>query len=254
MDEDNNPFILDAFGYPVLFHAEFNEGIFRGNVSAMDGTFAGVLTAEAVDAAGNITIAGEATAVTVVVLDEAGKWLTEGVANPIATANILVPAGESGIIYALVQYEVYSYGSNDTREQTWPTNVSMMVDDRVMNEHRIPVVPTGAIPSPRYKAVYRDGYTAPGDWDITGNAPIVGVMQDGSLETTTLSVGPNTGAAFFEFYDINLGIKKIIHNASIEVGEGLHNFKILGYWPELATNPHPGFKNVFVRLDYIRKS
>lgn len=48
------------------FQAEFNNAIFNGNVSAMEGTFSGKLTANAIDAVKNLNIAGRATAITFV--------------------------------------------------------------------------------------------------------------------------------------------------------------------------------------------
>lgn len=46
--------------------AEFNDASFSGDVSGLEGTFSGVLTADAVNAAANINIAGQAVALTTV--------------------------------------------------------------------------------------------------------------------------------------------------------------------------------------------
>lgn len=48
------------------FMGEFNNAIFRGNISGMEGTFQGTLTVGAINAVKNLTIGGKATAVTTV--------------------------------------------------------------------------------------------------------------------------------------------------------------------------------------------
>ena len=48
------------------FMAELNDVTFGGDISAMEGTFSGTLTANAIDAAGNLNLAGESVARTTV--------------------------------------------------------------------------------------------------------------------------------------------------------------------------------------------
>lgn len=60
--DENGQLYMDG-GNPIAFMAEFNDGIFRGDIGALDGTFSGVLTANAVDAVQNININGNAVAI-----------------------------------------------------------------------------------------------------------------------------------------------------------------------------------------------
>ena len=46
--------------------AEFNDATFAGDVSGLDGTFSGTLTAQAINAANNINIAGNSVARTTI--------------------------------------------------------------------------------------------------------------------------------------------------------------------------------------------
>ena len=48
------------------FQAEFNNAIFNGDISSLEGTFSGKLTANAINAVKNFNIAGRATAITYV--------------------------------------------------------------------------------------------------------------------------------------------------------------------------------------------
>ncbi|WP_345195510.1 hypothetical protein, partial [Kistimonas scapharcae] len=54
--------LSDGTSMVKQFDAEITDGTFAGDVSALEGTFQGTLTADAVDAAKNLTIAGRSVA------------------------------------------------------------------------------------------------------------------------------------------------------------------------------------------------
>lgn len=61
-------YLFEADGItPRVFEAEFNDGIFRGNLEAAEGAFGGTLTASAVDAVNNLNLRGGSVATTSVV-------------------------------------------------------------------------------------------------------------------------------------------------------------------------------------------
>lgn len=95
-DASGNPFLFDEDGKPIKFHAEFNDAIFNGNVSGLSGTFSGTLTADAVDAVGNVTIRGESIAITVVVMMDVVGF------SEVALV-IEVPENESGVVFLSLQ-------------------------------------------------------------------------------------------------------------------------------------------------------
>lgn len=108
------------------FQAEFNNAIFNGNVSAMEGTFDGTLTAGAVDAVKNLTIAGRATAITTVstvgyvanIFDDDSIW------RSVHTLTFQVPSTDTagGWVTAGIQYMI-----NDQRQD----------NDNFLTEYRI---------------------------------------------------------------------------------------------------------------------
>jgi len=92
-----------------LFMAEFNDASFSGNISALEGTFSGKLTADAVNAAANINIAGQSVARTTisVLADRRGFSDGDGWAS-VHSVNFVVPNSDEqggwftcGIQYAI---------------------------------------------------------------------------------------------------------------------------------------------------------
>jgi hypothetical protein len=99
------------------FMAEFNNAIFRGNVSTLYGTFSGTLTAQAINAVKNLNIAGRAAAITYVTtrgqavgFDDDGQWRT------VHSLGFNVPGEDSngGWVSAAIQYHLVDHkGDND---------------------------------------------------------------------------------------------------------------------------------------------
>lgn len=88
---------------------ELNDASFSGNIEAMEGTFSGTLTADAIDAAANINIAGQSVARTTIStrssnsdFDDNGYWTS------MHLINFVIPNDdeEGGWISALLQYKV----------------------------------------------------------------------------------------------------------------------------------------------------
>lgn len=108
------------------FMAEFNDATFSGNVSAMEGTFSGKLTAQAVNAAMNLNIAGQSVARTTVSRLALRNRYTGGSrfqdGDPYASIhsiNFIVPNDDvyGGWFTCGIQYELTDWkGDNDQYE------------------------------------------------------------------------------------------------------------------------------------------
>lgn len=102
------------------FDAEFHNALITGDVSALDGYFAGTLDANAVDALDNLHITGRAAAITSVQqwarADGASHGFNDdGVYRTVCDQTIVVPEGMSGAYCAVaIQYEIDdARGDND---------------------------------------------------------------------------------------------------------------------------------------------
>ena len=102
------------------FDAEFHNALITGDVSALDGYFAGKLTANAVDALDNLHITGRAAAITSVktwaqVDYNTNGFNDDGVYRTVCDQTIEVPEGMSGAYCAVaIQYEIDdAQGDND---------------------------------------------------------------------------------------------------------------------------------------------
>lgn len=80
-----------------MFMAELNDASFGGDISAMEGTFSGSLTADAVSAAANLNIAGQSVARTTIStrasnnnFDDDSRW------RSIHSVNFVVPNSDEG--------------------------------------------------------------------------------------------------------------------------------------------------------------
>lgn len=115
------------------FQAEFNNAIFNGNVSAMEGTFDGALTANAIDAVKNLTIAGRATAITTVsyigyvpdIFDDDSVW------RSVHTLSFQVPSSDlqGGWVTAGIQYYINDQRQDNDRFQT---EYRILIDGQVV--------------------------------------------------------------------------------------------------------------------------
>lgn len=115
------------------FQAEFNNAIFNGNVSAMEGTFDGTLTANAIDAVKNLTIAGQATAITTVshVAYVANIFDDDSVWRSVHTLTFQTPSNDldGGWVTAGIQYYI-----NDQRQDNdiFRTEYRILIDEQVI--------------------------------------------------------------------------------------------------------------------------
>jgi hypothetical protein len=118
--DENGELIVDTNGSAIPFMAEFAEGKFGGNVSGVTGTFSGVLTAEAVDAVSNLTIAGNSvaktTSVTATRSPPSGHF-PEDASYKIMTANVVVPNEDTNGGKALINVYLLSKNNNNDRDQ-----------------------------------------------------------------------------------------------------------------------------------------
>lgn len=100
------------------FQGELNNAIFNGNVSGMYGTFQGSLTANAINAVNNITLAGKSTAITTVgyVSYVAGGFNDDAVWRAVSQLAFDVPSVDQfgGWVSTSFQYRISdSRGDND---------------------------------------------------------------------------------------------------------------------------------------------
>lgn len=100
------------------FQGELNNAIFNGNVSAMEGTFKGLLTANAINAVKNLNLAGRATAITTVgyVGYVGGIFNDDGVWRVVSQLAFDVPSADQfgGWVSTSFQYRISdSRGDND---------------------------------------------------------------------------------------------------------------------------------------------
>lgn len=90
--------------------AEFNDATFAGDVSGLDGTFSGTLTARAINAANNINIAGNAVATTTIsTRAKSNQFNDDSVWRSVHSHVVRVPEQDvnGGWISTSVQYSVY---------------------------------------------------------------------------------------------------------------------------------------------------
>lgn len=90
--------------------AEFNDATFAGDVSGLDGTFSGTLTAQAINAANNINIAGNSVARTTVSTRAiSNSFNDDSVWRTVHSHTIRVPEEDinGGWIANSIQYECY---------------------------------------------------------------------------------------------------------------------------------------------------
>lgn len=105
-DEDGN-WIVDGGSVLIPFMAEFNNGYIAGDVSAMNGTFSGVLTANAIDAADRINIAGSSVSVDVYVTKTrypTSGYLLENTNQTVLTLVINAPESGEGLLSIIGEF------------------------------------------------------------------------------------------------------------------------------------------------------
>lgn len=114
------------------FMAELNDATFGGNISSLEGTFSGVLTADAVNAAANLNIAGQSVARTTIStlasnsnFDDDSRW------RSIHSVNFIVPNSDEGGGWFVcnVRYNMSDHkGDNDH----FPCRYRMLVNGKVL--------------------------------------------------------------------------------------------------------------------------
>lgn len=90
--------------------AELNDASFSGDVSALEGTFSGTLTAKAINAANNINIAGNSVAMTTVSTRAiSNSFNDDSVWRSVHAHTIVVPEEDinGGWLSTSIQYSVY---------------------------------------------------------------------------------------------------------------------------------------------------
>lgn len=92
------------------FDAEFNNAIFRGNISGMTGTFKGRLTANTLNAVSNLNVRGKAVAITTAVYVGTlqGIFDDDAIYRSILNINFVVPAADlsGGAYWAALTYDI----------------------------------------------------------------------------------------------------------------------------------------------------
>ncbi len=117
------------------FQGELNNAIFNGNISAMEGTFQGSLTANAINAVKNLNLAGRATAITTVgyvgyvggIFDDDGVW------RVVSQLAFDVPSVDQfgGWVSAAFQYRI---GDQRNDNAAFPTMYRIVLDGVVIWE------------------------------------------------------------------------------------------------------------------------
>lgn len=115
------------------FQAEFNNAKFNGNVSGMEGTFQGKLTANAIDAVKNLTIAGKAAAITTVSYKSyvAGIFDDDSIWRTVSDCTFTVPSADQqgGWVTAAIQYQIDDQKRDNDR---FPTEYRILLDGAVI--------------------------------------------------------------------------------------------------------------------------
>lgn len=118
------------------FQGEFNNAIFNGNVSAMEGTFGGSLTAGAVNAVKNLNLkSGSVAQTTVSALGFAGRYThgfgDDGVWRTVHSVTFVVPEADTGggWVNSGIQYHISdARGDNDI----FPCEFRILLDGAVL--------------------------------------------------------------------------------------------------------------------------
>lgn len=116
------------------YDAEFQNAVIGGDISFMEGTFQGKLTAQAINAVNNLNIRGKSAAVTYVTNLAEANSLThgfddDGVYRNVHQIAVEVPVGYNGVWVAVSM----SYQIADEREDNdqFPCRSRILVDDSV---------------------------------------------------------------------------------------------------------------------------
>lgn len=126
----------DGVKVSEAFQGEFNNAIFRGNISMLEGTFEGSLTANAVNAVKNLNIKGGAVAITTVsTIREVSRrtgfhFNDDAVWRSIHTLTIETPPDSSGgWLAAGIQYLI-----DDQKRDNgmFPCQMRIIIDGRVV--------------------------------------------------------------------------------------------------------------------------
>ena len=114
------------------FMAELNDATFGGNISSLEGTFSGVLTADAVNAAANLNIAGQSVArTTISTLALSANFKDDSIYRSIHSINFIVPNSDEsgGWFICSVRYDM-----SDLKEDNdyFPCRYRMLVNGEVL--------------------------------------------------------------------------------------------------------------------------
>ncbi|OQX35584.1 MAG: hypothetical protein B0D91_10565 [Oceanospirillales bacterium LUC14_002_19_P2] len=124
--------LSDGTSMVKQFDAEITDGTFAGDVSSLEGTFQGSLTADALDAAKNLTIAGRSVA---------RSWAfyvaSKGPAGfdddfpftDVVSHTFYIPEGEEGFVNIFNQYRI-----DDTKRDNdnFPTRFRLVLNGQVI--------------------------------------------------------------------------------------------------------------------------
>lgn len=115
------------------FQGEFNNAIFNGDVSAMEGTFSGTLTANAINAVKNINIAGKTAALTYVSSRDrvVGIFDDDSIWREVHGLTFQIPASDTsgGWVSAGIQYDIDD--QRDDNDQ-FPCQYRVLVDGAIV--------------------------------------------------------------------------------------------------------------------------
>ena len=126
----------DGVKVSEAFQGEFNNAIFNGDISAMEGTFQGSLTAKSINAVTNLNLkSGSVATTTVSRLSYAGRYThgfdDDSVWRSVHRLTFLVPSSDiyGGWVSAGIQYRISdARGDNDR----FPTQSRLLLDGQVI--------------------------------------------------------------------------------------------------------------------------
>jgi len=168
--------------------AEFNDATFAGDVSGLDGTFSGTLTARAINAANNINIAGNSVArTTVSTRDISNSFDDDSVWRSVHQHTVLVPSEDTqgGWLNTAIQYSVYDRKGRENHH--FPAQLRFRINGLV-----IYTTPNWILLGDFYKA-YGDMYS-----EIVYRAPAPGAYTI----SMDLRVGDRNTNMYIEFVNI----------------------------------------------------
>ena len=96
-------------------------------MSALEGTFSGVLTADSIESVKNLTIAGRSVARTWAKYEASHRRGQEAVWRSVANLVCDIPDGESGVLFFTAQYDMSSYDF-DSSQRNFNVQYNVLFD------------------------------------------------------------------------------------------------------------------------------